>query len=493
MKSDKESLMIQKVLYELSLHDFYKASWRYIDPAPFTDGRHFECICEHLEAVAKGSINRLLINIQPRVSKSTLCSVAFPAWLWTLNTPYFDNWNNAGADKKILSLSFAHSLATRDARRSRNLINSKFYQQFWGKDFNLVSDQNAKHRYDNNQQGFRMATTPLGQVLGEGGDLIIFDDPHKASDIGKEAHWETIRFVQETLPNRLNSEQSAIVVIMQRLHEKDVSGVLAETGDYTHVCLPAEYDPNHKFHFIGDWRKEPGELLWPEKFTREALDKRKREMTQYAISGQLQQLPVPREGGMFKAEWFKFIDALPHEVREEGACVRFYDMASTEVSNKNRDPDFTAGVKIWGHNGAYYIEDVVKFRLSAAAVEARVQSAAAMDGLDCYIRMEQEGGSSGKISIDHYAREVLPDYNFKGIKSTGSKEKRAELLEARAQNGNVYIVRAPWNAAFIEELTLFPNGAHDDQVDAAAGAINELPVIMRRNDRGAIGVPMQVK
>jgi len=168
-------------------------------------------------------------------------------------------------------------------------------------------------------------------------------------------------------------------------------------------------------------------------------------------------------------------------------------MASTEVSNKNRDPDFTAGVKIWGHNGAYYIEDVVKFRLSAAAVEARVQSAAAMDGLDCYIRMEQEGGSSGKISIDHYAREVLPDYNFKGIKSTGSKEKRAELLEARAQNGNVYIVRAPWNAAFIEELTLFPNGAHDDQVDAAAGAINELPVIMRRNDRGAIGVPMQVK
>jgi predicted phage terminase large subunit-like protein len=95
--------------------------------------------------------------------------------------------------------------------------------------------------------------------------------------------------------------------------------------------------------------------------------------------------------------------------------------------------------------------------------------------------VEQEGGSSGKISIDHYAREVLPDYNFKGIKSTGSKEKRAELLEARAQNGNVYIVRAPWNAAFIEELTLFPNGAHDDQVDALSHCWNTLQKMISSN------------
>jgi predicted phage terminase large subunit-like protein len=483
----------QKVLFERSFHDFYRASWRFIDPAPFIDGRHFQCLSEHLEAVVRGQITRLIINIQPRVSKSTLCSVAFPSWVWALNDPLYSSWPLAGADKKILSLSYAQKLSTRDSRRSRQLINSRWYQNLWGEEFCLTSDQNEKMRYDNDRQGFRMATTPLGQVLGEGGDIVLFDDPHKASDMGKERHWQTIEFIQETLPTRLNSDKSAVIVIMQRLHEKDASGVLAETGNYTHVCLPAEYDPTHKYHFVGDWRKTLGELLWPEKIDKQALEIRKRDMTQYAISGQLQQLPVPREGGMFKADWFKFVDRLPDDVRLNGRCVRFYDMASSEVSKANRDPDFTVGVKMWLHEGVYYIDDVVRFRLSALDVEKRIQSAADMDGFDCYVRMEQEGGSSGKISIDHYAREVLADYNFKGIKSTGSKEKRAELLEARAQNGNVYLVRAPWNAAFIEEMTLFPNGAHDDQVDAASGACNELPAIMRNVDRNAVAVPVQVK
>lgn len=483
----------QKILYERSLHDFYRASWRYIDPAPFTDGRHFECLCQHLEAVARGDIKRLLINIQPRVSKSTLCSVAFPAWLWSLNGPYFDDWTLAGADKKILSLSFAHSLATRDSRRSRNLIKSPWYQQYWGDEFSLSADQNAKHRYDNNLQGFRMSTTPLGQVLGEGGDLILFDDPHKASDIGKEAHWQTIEFFQETLPNRLNSKDSAVIVIMQRLHERDISGVILETGGYHHVCLPAEYDPHHKFHFPGDWRKEKGELLWPEKMSAADLAKRKSEMTQYAISGQLQQLPVPRDGGKFKRDWFILIDAIPEEVRLHGQAVRFWDMAGSEVTKTTKDPDYTAGVKMWGYKGSLYIEDVEHFRLTSAKAQARIETVARRDTESCYIRMEQEPGSSGKGVIETYQSDVLPGFNFRGIKSTGSKEQRSDLLETKAENGQLFIIKAPWTDGFIEEMTLFPNGPHDDRVDAASGAATALAAIMRRDDLSDIAVPVQVR
>ena len=178
---------------------------------------------------------------------------------------------------------------------------------------------------------------------------------------------------------------------------------------------------------------------------------------------------VREEGAIFRREWFEIVEDFPHDAR----CVRFWDLAATEAK-AGRDPDFTAGVKMCEKDGIFYVVDVVRTRATPGAVEALIVQTAALDGRECAIRMEQEPGSSGVALIDHYARGPLLGFDFKGVKSTGSKVMRAAPLASAAEAGNVRLVRGPWNAEFLDEIAVFPQGQHDDIVDATAGAFDEL-------------------
>jgi predicted phage terminase large subunit-like protein len=175
-------------------------------------------------------------------------------------------------------------------------------------------------------------------------------------------------------------------------------------------------------------------------------------------------------GSKFRREWFDTVDIAPPESR----FIRFWDLAAT-FPEAGEDPDWTAGVKLGLHpNGSFYVADVQRFRETPHVVEAKIKRTAEVDGVGCAVRMEQEPGASGVMTIDHYARQVLLGYDFRGVKTTGAKEERANPVSAAAERKQIKIVRANWRTAFLDEIEAFPLGSHDDQVDALSGAYQEL-------------------
>jgi predicted phage terminase large subunit-like protein len=192
---------------------------------------------------------------------------------------------------------------------------------------------------------------------------------------------------------------------------------------------------------------------------------------------------VQYSSGFFPVEKFEYVDLYPQKVR----TVRYWDLAGSAEA-KGKDPDYTAGVKICMQGGYYWIVDVVRARLAPAEVEELIRNTAELDGKHTEIFMEQEPGSSGVAVINHFARNVLRGYCFKGVKSTGSKLERSKPFASAVGNGLVRLVRGGWNRDFVDECSVFPQkGFHDDMVDAASGAFEQL------NKGGALGRVEPVK
>jgi hypothetical protein len=235
------------------------------------EGRALEAIIEHLEAVTRGEIRLLLINVPPGFMKSLLVNVFWPAWEWS-----------AGElpGLRYVTFSYAAHLTERDNGKFRDLLRSRIFRELWGHLVSLTED--GKIRVANNHTGWKFASSVKGVGTGERGDRVILDDPHNVKEGESEAvRTETVRWVREGMSNRLNDmQEGVIVVIMQRVHEEDVSGALiADDLGYVHLMIPMEYDPvRHCGTVIGwsDWRSKDGELAWPERFTRDTVDKLKR-------------------------------------------------------------------------------------------------------------------------------------------------------------------------------------------------------------------------
>jgi predicted phage terminase large subunit-like protein len=484
--------------YERSLIDFIAAFWRFVEPKGFQGGWHVEAICDHLEAAANWQIKRgLLINIPPRHMKSLAANVFFPAWVWAQN-PNPENeagysfqvrrnsWRGPGV--KFMHLSYDGQLATRDGVKCRQIITSPLYQRLWEDRFRMRYDQNQKTRFENLSGGHRVSTSEGGVITGEGGDIIVFDDPHNvraiggASDVAREA---TLRFWDESMPSRLNDQDHGLfIVIMQRVHERDLSGHILSTDlGWTHLCLPAVYESKHPFPIRTSvirkstrqvWTdpRQEGEALWPERFSREALQRVAKDelLSSHMAAGQLQQRPTAREGGLFKRDWF----ANPVKYEPENLdLVRAWDFASSiEQSN---DPDYTVGVKMGRdpNTGLIYIIDVIRQRLSPAQREIKVKTTALLDGEETRIRIPQDPGGAGKFEAHHFA-SILQGYSVSIEPEQGTKERRADPFAAQCEHGLVKLVEGAWNRAFIDELCAFPNAAHDDQVDAASAAFRAL-------------------
>lgn len=233
---------LDRMQCEENLYDFLQHAWRFIDPAAFRPGWVLEALSEHLEAIVDGDLRRLIINIPPRCSKSTLCTVAFPAWVWA--QPYRSPTSGPGVP--ILTASYAYNLCLRDSVRCRRLIKSPWYQRLWGDRYQILPDQDQKTRFKNTEGGERLITSVDAGVTGEGGNLIIVDDPNNAREILSDA---VIQATNEewwdgAMSTRLNDAKTgAIIVIQQRLGERDLTGhILAndKRADWTHLCFDAE-------------------------------------------------------------------------------------------------------------------------------------------------------------------------------------------------------------------------------------------------------------
>lgn len=458
---------IQAELQTRSLSRFIRDGWPHIDPDPYYHNWHIDAISEHLEAVNRGEITRLLLNFPPRHMKSITVSVGWPAWTWAGSKAYGPY---RGPQVRFLAASYAQTLSVRDSVKCRRLIESPWYQQQFGSRFRITSDQNTKIRFDNNKGGYRIATSVEGSATGEGGDIIVIDDPHNAAEIHSVVKREsTVEWWRSTMSTRLNQTTGAFVVVMQRLHERDLSGyVLEQEEGWTHLCLPARYERKHPYVWLGDPRTKEGELLWPERFSEEALSRMEQSMGSYTAAGQLQQRPAPREGGMFQRDWFEIVEAAPADVM----WVRYWDLAGTDEV-EGGDPAYTSGV-LFGKSKStkvYYVKHVHRVRYSGLKTEQLLRTTASQDGRDVTIGLPQDPGQAGKDQYQRYVR-LLSGYHVRRFieGSEGSKPVRALPLSAQAEARNVKLVRGPWNQAWLDEIELFPNGTFLDQTDATVGA-----------------------
>jgi predicted phage terminase large subunit-like protein len=445
-----------------TLAGFIREAWHVVEPSSdYVHGWHLDAICDHLQAVTDGRINRLLINVPPGTMKSLLTSVLWPAWEWgPMGRPSL----------RYLTSSYTEKYVKRDSRRMRDLVQSEWYRSLWP-EVELVRAGEAS--FANTKTGFREGV-PFASLTGGRGDRVIIDDPHSTETAESEAErLNTTRIFRESVPTRLNDPKtSAIIVIMQRLHEDDVSGQIAKLGlGYEHLMLPMEFEPERRCRTsIGfvDPRAYEGELLFPERFPRSVVDRDKVPMGSYAVAGQFQQRPAPRSGGMFQRGDFEIVDAVPAGGQE----CRAWDFAATQPK-PGKQPDWTVGLRMKHVGGIFYVQDVRRDRWSPADVEKNLKATASQDGLSVRIRMPEDPGAAGKSDAATKVK-LLAGYDVQTVRPTGEKSVRAKPASAQAEAGNVKLVRGPWNDTFLDEVCSFPNAQHDDQVDAFADALNEL-------------------
>lgn len=458
-------MTINRELSRKSLHEFMVQAWHVVEPAtPFVDGWHLHAICEHLEAVSRREIRNLLINMPPRHAKSLLVSVFWPCWEW-ISHP----------ERRWLFSSYAISLSIRDSLKCRRLIESPWYQRNWGYLYHMVGDQNAKGRFENDKTGYRLATSVGGSATGEGGDYVVCDDPHSVIEAESEAvRAGTITWWDETMSTRGNDPKTvARVIVMQRVHERDLAGHVLGRGGYEHLCLPAEYEGAIYSTPLGwrDPRTIEGELLWPERFGPDELAALKVALGPYATAGQLQQRPAPRGGGMLKRAWFEIVPAAP----KVATRVRYWDKAGTAGG----DGAATAGVLMARDGvGVFYVEHVVRGHWSAVEREQVIRQTALTDGHSVTVWVEQEPGSGGKESAEGTIRN-LAGFKVFAERVTGDKVTRCEPFAAQAAGKNVKVVAGDWNTAYLDEIETFPTGKRKDQVDGSSGAFNKLAVVGR--------------
>jgi predicted phage terminase large subunit-like protein len=469
---DPENALIEldrQIVKEGGLSAFTRLAWPIVEgaEASYQSNWHLDAINEHLEAVSNGEIKRLAIAVPPRHSKSLSTAVMWPAFDW-VRRPW----------RRFLYASYAHNLSIRDSVRCRRIVQSEWYEKRWGHRFKITSDQNTKIRFDNDKNGYRLSTSVDGQLTGEGGDIIVVDDPHNVRKAESETTREsTLTWWNESMSTRLNDPKSgAYVLIQQRVHQGDLMGsVLRQESiiPWTILCLPAEFEPNHPQRWIRDPRKEEGELLWPQRNGPKEIAELKQRLGPYASAGQLQQRPAPREGGIFKRKWF----GTPIKVAPaDTVFVRGWDFAGTEKKMVKSDPDYTAGAKVgWSQSQQIWIiAHINRFREEPHEVEASLKLQAERDGIGVQIQLAQDPGQAGKSQIKNFMK-LLSRYSVFAEPVTGDKMARALTWAGKAGAGMVKLLEDDsWNEDFLQELTGFPTAAHDDQVDAVSSAFDRL-------------------
>ena len=456
--------------------------------------------------------------------KSLTVSVFWPVWEW-IRFPH----------RRWLFASYALSLSVRDSLKCRRLIESPWFQERWGDRFQLTGDQNRKERFENNKTGHRIATSVGGSATGEGGDRVVVDDPHnvrhRESDPIRRA---TLVWWDETMSTRLNDPKTgARVIVMQRIHEKDLSGHVLEQGGYEHLCLPAEFEPARKCTTKLPWsdeRKSEGELLWQERISRSEISDFKLRLGPSGYAGQFQQRPAPAGGARFRLEWFRYYerkDAETPDDRDAGtrrrgdaekeqepnpdspafvpaspcprvpasssppascyclhqpdgstklvrtdACSRLavMDPAGTEPDQNSR-PCYTV-IQVWDVTPDHEMILVHQYRAQVQAPDAAEAAIRiAREFTVPFIGIEKDGIGLGIVqTVKRAGIAVRP------IKARGSKEARSETAEIRMAAGTIYF---PKSASYLwdlqQELLHFPRGEYSDQVDALAHAAMQVP------------------
>lgn len=463
----------------ISLLAFTEQAWPILEPKqPFVNNWHLGCFAEHLTAVHLGQIQNILFNVPFGTSKSLQASVMFPAWEWTRRP-----------SESYLCGSYDQQLSIRDNRRMRDVIRSPWYQTRWP--LRLREDQDTKTRFDNDQRGWRIGTSVGGLGTGEHPTRKIIDDPHNVkkslSDVQRK---EAILWFDLTMSGRGAALNAATIIIMQRLHEQDLSGHILETmrDRFTVVILPMRYEAPKRVEIhrpatpskpaytdvvleprmpvtpLGwqDPRTTPGELLWPALFDEAKVRDLETILGGFGTAGQLQQRPAPQEGAMLKRGWFRFYRELPSDVTD---WLQSRDMTFKEAT----DNDFVCG-GVWCRRGSEkYLVHRIKERLDFPTTLMAVRSLTAAYPKATLKLFENK--ANGPAVISTLGREIA---GIVPVEPKTSKEGRVAGCSPTIEAGNVFLPDpsiAPWVEDFLAEVTTFPRAQHDDQVDMMTQAL----------------------
>jgi len=469
--TELDILFAERELCRRSLAAFVKRAWRVIEPVTELKwGWAMDAICLHLEAITRGEITRLLINVPPGSMKSLLCNVFWPAWEWgPQNRP----------DLRIIGTAHEEGLAIRDSRLMRELIRSEWYRNLWPID--IVADLDGKMEFGNGSYGFRLARA-FKSMTGRRGDRVVLDDPIAASDANSEAILERSKIIfLETLPTRVNNEKSAIVVIMQRLNEKDTSGVILDMElPYVHLCIPMRFNPSRRCTTSIGWtdpREKEGELMFPERFSEDEVVVLEKTLGPYGAAGQLQQSPSPRGGGIIKEAWFQYWSNLPE---------LDFKFITADTAQKTKEENDYSVFQCWGRStsGAAILIDQARGKWEAPELLSigRQFWMKHLNAKGTIRGMYVEDKISGTGLIQTLRREgipVLPIYRQRDKLSRGMDS--APFIAS----GNVFLPKdAAFVFDFVSEASSFPTGAHDDQMDPMFDAIQmvqKMPSIRSNN------------
>jgi predicted phage terminase large subunit-like protein len=492
---NKEQLAaLDRLLCDGSLRDFIRQAWKLIEPGRrLVWNWHIDCVADHLEAVSKGQLRKLIINIPRRHLKSQSVSVFWPAWEWTRNP-----------EARWLFGSHSLNLCVRDSRHCRQIVESNWYKSLWGNKFTLTSDQNQKTYFENDKKGFRLCRSVGASAIGQGGDFVVADDPHDPmevqSDIQRQAvldWWDGVMSASVVDP-----EKSAHVLIMQRVHHQDLTGHLIEQGGYEVLSLPTEFIPERKCSTsigFSDPRTERSELLFPKRFKQEYIDSQKISLGSYKFAGQHQQNPSPQEGGLAKRHWWRFwyypgnpLPPPPPFQLADGTFVTSHcSPLPTQGENGSSKPHFDSLIQswdmafkddpsgsfvvgqVWGSKGAdRFLMDQDRRQIDFSATLEAVRNLTKRwpDALQKLV----EDKANGPAVISALRHEIG---GIVEVEPQGGKEARAQAVLPAIESGNVYLPHpaiAPWVNDYIEEWAAAPHGDYWDQIDSTSQALIRL-------------------
>ena len=454
-------MVVSKVRFEASLcrdsfFDFVQRFWGEIIPEPPVWNWHIAYLCEELQKMAERVFERrpklydLVINISPGTTKSTICSIMFPAWCWTRDPTIH-----------IICGSYAFPLGLYLGALSRRVIQSDKYLELFP-EIGLIEE--VKSLLTNGAGGQRITTSTGGSITGMHGHLIIVDDPINPKEAVSKTMLRTANdwFDHTLMTRKIDRAVTPTILIMQRLHQSDPSGHMLEKAKgkgIRHICLPAVV--SKKVHPEALKEQYLGGLFDPERLSAKILVEAERELGQYAFAGQFMQDPIPEGGGMFRVDMLR----IEGSVSRLTNVVRYWDKAGTHGGGA-----YTVGVKMGVDiDKRFVVMDVTRGQWEAAARERIILQTAVMDGKGVLVFVEQEPGSGGKESAQATVKN-LAGFRVRMDRPTGDKETRADPFAVQVNGGNVTVLNRPWLKDYLEELRFFPLGTHKDQVDASSGA-----------------------
>lgn len=462
------STLEQQILLTESFAAFFHVAFPLIAPGQELIWEDYiRAICHPLQEMADEQHHKIIINAPPRTLKSSLVSNVYAAWRLGRNPAL-----------KVVVVSYNNDLAVRLTRDFRIIIESPLYRRLFPK-MQVNQRKNNETEIATTLNGGRLATSFGGSLTGHGGDLLIIDDPMKP---GEAASIDTMKRVQEdyrsTLSTRLNTPgKSQVIVVMQRIHEMDLSGYLAEQGGFDTLVLPAVFPETRRINIgMGQHKTyHKGELLCPTRLTQGFLDEQKALMGPSLFEAQYQQNPLPAGGNIFRKDWIMHHDGsiAPENYKER---VISWDTASKPGEGN----DYTAGT-VWGitKDHQYHLIEIIYGQWKFPELKRRVLEATSRYNANFILIEDADHGRA-------LLQELQPSQpkNYIAVKPTLSKEQRAEQATAAFDAGKV---RFPEEHSVMPQLTRellgFPNAKHDDLVDSIVQFLNYMSTRKTRPDR----------